>query len=51
VVEGRRGFDDLRRRVPKSTPPDVVLLDIAMPALDGRQIARQLRLNLAGRTA
>jgi CheY-like chemotaxis protein len=33
--------------VAKSTPPDVVLLDIAMLVMDGRQIAPRLRLNIA----
>jgi len=31
-------------------PPDVMILDVMLPALDGFQVLRQLRANEAGRT-
>ncbi len=40
------GFNALR--VAADQRPDVVLLDIAMPLMDGYQAARQLRLDFAG---
>lgn len=41
VVQARDGIEALARA--REAPPDVALLDVMMPGLDGRQVCRRLR--------
>ena len=45
VVEARTGFDGLALSL--ATHPQVVLLDMVLPGIDGEQLARMLRADLA----
>jgi DNA-binding response OmpR family regulator len=43
VVTAEDGFDALRRV--EVTPPDAIVLDLGLPRLDGRDVARELTSN------
>lgn len=41
--DGREAVETFRRMAEEGTPPDIILLDIEMPEMDGHEAARQIR--------